>query len=146
MSVQAALRWNQYKLITGSPGRHTGWDVPPTKMHGNASSIFDKVELPEIAYIDNIKAPLDDLEFTDEEKSQIRARRSKSNRSSINRSRRESQFKSNMSEKEADLALLAGSKSKMSLAEKIAFKKQKQLKRKKEKAGKFSINFFFVRR
>ena len=88
-------------------------------MHGNASSIFDKVELPQIAYIDNIKAPLDDLEFTDEEKSQIRARRSKSNRSSINRSRRESQFKSNMSEKEADLALLAGSKSKMSLAEKI---------------------------
>ena len=108
-------------------------------MHGNASSIFDKVELPQIAYIDNIKAPLDDLEFTDEEKSQIRARRSKP--SSINRSRRESQFRSNMSEKEADLALLAGSKSKMSLAEKIAFKKQKQLKRKKEKAGKFSINY-----
>ena len=56
LSVQAALRWNQYKLITGSPGRHTGWDVPPTKMHGNASSIFDKVELPQVAYIDDIKA------------------------------------------------------------------------------------------
>ena len=49
-----------------------------------------------------------------------------------------------MSEKEADLALLAGSKSKMSLAEKIAFKKQKQLKRKKEKAGKFSINYILI--
>ena len=139
VSYQSALRWNQWKLITGNPGRQTGWDVPPTKLHGNATTIFDRVELPEIAYLDDIKASMDDMEMTNEERAQVRSRRMAHSRQRRRRRRRNSQqaqFSDDMTEQEAERALSMGSNSKISLAEKLAAKKAKQLARKKEKAGK----------
>ena len=56
VDVEGALRWKQWKLITGkqSPDQNR-WSTPPTTMYGGAKTIFDKVELPKIAYIDDIK-------------------------------------------------------------------------------------------
>lgn len=138
INYQSALRWNQWKLITGSPGRQTGWDVPPTKLHGNATSIFDEVVLPQEAYIDDIKANIDDMEITAEEKQQIRTRRKADlvQRRWLARTKRSTEKPVfTMSEAEAEKELLTGSHQKTSLQEKLEAKKAKQLARKKQKAG-----------
>lgn len=53
-----SLRMGKWKLLTGHHGITSGWGVPPTKLWGNATNIFDEVELPEIAYLDNVKEKL----------------------------------------------------------------------------------------
>ena len=52
----------KWKLLTGHPGPIAGWGVPPTQFHGNATSIFDDIELPEKAFIDDVKESVNDCE------------------------------------------------------------------------------------
>lgn len=86
IQVSAALRMGKWKLITGHGGPVAGWGVPPTQFHGNATSIFDEIELPDKAYVDDVKESVKDCEETCTDAKP--SRRRKRNVNWFNRSRR----------------------------------------------------------
>lgn len=149
VKIQAGLRWKQWKIITGSPGRSIGWDVPPTNLWGNATTIFDEVELPLSAFSDDIKnLDQEDDEMTDEELENFRKTRKEmlDSASSSSRKRRASAFIDDMTDEEAERSLMGSShKSAEALKAKIDAKRAKQLAKKlakkKAKAGLLSQLF-----